>query len=98
MALLGPEPRLEEDGKNVVISVCVLLSKMLPDASKTGHRAQVPASTSADGGEPLGKKHPSYTQQGRTNKNFLPETIITHSFPQTQKFRQPGDMSGQVCS
>lgn len=43
MALPGTEPRLGEAGKNVVISVCVLLPKMLPDASKTGHRAEVPA-------------------------------------------------------
>lgn len=43
VALLGPEPGLEEAGKNVVISVCALLSSVLPDASKAGHGAEAPA-------------------------------------------------------
>lgn len=38
--MLGPEPGLEEAGKNVLISVCALLPKVLPDASTAGHGAE----------------------------------------------------------
>lgn len=38
--LLGPEPGLEEAGKNVLLLVCALLPKVLPDASTAGHGAE----------------------------------------------------------
>lgn len=38
--MLGPEPGLEEAGKNVLISVCALLPKVFPDASTAGHGAE----------------------------------------------------------
>lgn len=56
-------------------------------------------STSADGGGLLVEKNSTYSKdEQRENSGISLPKPKTYSFSQTQKSRQSGDSSGQVCS
>jgi hypothetical protein len=64
VALPGLKPGPKETGRNVVILVCVLLPRLLPDASKARLGAEPPApALSDDIREAAGLKEP-YLEQG----------------------------------